>query len=93
MTKPVISGWSLQAPHSAVILLLVTLCNFPALAQQTDSFDYAMDLFKSGHFAEAAEALSVVTASDPKRARDFLLRASMITMQRRAASITLDEAA
>jgi 3-(3-hydroxy-phenyl)propionate hydroxylase len=33
------------------------------------------------------------TAADPERARDFLLRSSMITMQRRAASITLNEAA
>lgn len=32
-------------------------------------------------------------AADPARTRDFLLRASMITMQRRAASITLEEAA
>lgn len=32
-------------------------------------------------------------AADPARTRDFLLRASMITMQRRAAAITLDEAA
>jgi 3-(3-hydroxy-phenyl)propionate hydroxylase len=33
------------------------------------------------------------TAADPERARDFLLRSSMITMQRRADSITLAEAA
>jgi 3-(3-hydroxy-phenyl)propionate hydroxylase len=33
------------------------------------------------------------TAADPARARDFLLRSSMIAMQRRAAAITLDEAA
>jgi 3-(3-hydroxy-phenyl)propionate hydroxylase len=33
------------------------------------------------------------TAADPLRARDFLLRSSMITMQRRAAAITLDQAA
>ena len=32
------------------------------------------------------------TAADPKRARDFLLRSSMIAMQRRAASITLETA-
>ncbi len=32
-------------------------------------------------------------AEDPARARQFLLRSSMITMQRRAESITLDEAA
>ena len=30
------------------------------------------------------------TAADPEKARDFLLRSSMITMQRRAAAITLD---
>ncbi len=33
------------------------------------------------------------TAADPARAREFLLRSSMISMQRRAASITQDEAA
>jgi len=33
------------------------------------------------------------TAANPERARDFLLRSSMITMQRRADSITLAEAA
>ena len=33
------------------------------------------------------------TAANPERAREFLLRSSMIAMQRRADSITLDEAA
>jgi 3-(3-hydroxy-phenyl)propionate hydroxylase len=33
------------------------------------------------------------TASDPSRARNFLLRAAMIAMQRRAAAITLEEEA
>jgi 3-(3-hydroxy-phenyl)propionate hydroxylase len=33
------------------------------------------------------------SAADPIRAREFLLRSSMISMQRRAAAITLDEAA
>jgi len=40
------------------------------------------------NFAELA-----ATAADPARARDFLLRSSMIAMQRRAASICLEEAA
>jgi 3-(3-hydroxy-phenyl)propionate hydroxylase len=31
-------------------------------------------------------------SEDPAKARDFMLRAGMITMQRRAASITLDQA-
>ncbi|MFN3890610.1 MAG: FAD-dependent oxidoreductase [Beijerinckiaceae bacterium] len=33
------------------------------------------------------------TAADPERARDFLRRSAMLTMQRRADSITFDEAA
>jgi 3-(3-hydroxy-phenyl)propionate hydroxylase len=38
---------------------------------------------RAKNFAELA-----ATAADPERARDFLLRSSMLTMQRRAASIT-----
>ena len=37
------------------------------------------------NFAELAES-----AADPKKARDFLLRTAMISMQQRAASITLE---
>jgi 3-(3-hydroxy-phenyl)propionate hydroxylase len=42
---------------------------------------------RASHLAQLRE-----TAADPMRARQFLLRTSMIAMQRRAASITLDRA-
>ena len=43
--------------------------------------------------AERAKNLDSLrkTAADPERARDFLRRGAMITMQRRAESITLDD--
>ncbi|MBA3439912.1 MAG: tetratricopeptide repeat protein [Pyrinomonadaceae bacterium] len=83
MAKSGHKQWFLSAQQSAMLLLAIAFCNTVISAQQTNSFNHAVSLFKKGSYAEAAEALAAIVKDDSTSvAAHLYLGKTLINLQR-----------